>query len=755
MDSGHSGPIVCLLPVRNGAHDLSEYLQSVERFADAVVALDDGSDDETRAALESSSLVKVVLSNPSRHDYKGWDDAENRNRLLSAASELDPSWIMSLDADERIAPDDGEALRRFIETEALPGFAFGFQVFRMWQDLRHHEAVGYWVYRLFAHERGQEFPAQRLHFDPIPTAIPRSRWLPTTLRIQHLAGLDPGRREARREKYRQADPDQAFPYGYQDLTDDPVEIREWQPRSLDQPVLAAADRHGAGAAPALTAIVISRDDETRIVRAVASVVGQQCQWPFEVIVVVSGSDGTADIVRRKFPEVTLVELPQPALPGEARNAGLRIARGDYVSFPGSHVELPQGSLSARIQAHDLGYAMVTGTTIAGTRTPAGWASYFLDHSTVLPGRPSTELSGPPAHCSYLRQALIEVGGFPEDRRAGEDTVVNARVAALGYDAYRAKGATLIHHTPCRTSWRLLRHHFVRGRGFGRILLDQHRDSGRLLKTHTLRALFRLQVRQRFASTESNVEAWGGDELIREFRRVRSRVVAAAAAHWAGTCFELLRPARAKAFILWSSPVVTLAVPAGAPVDGDAATWAPLHLIRADLVTRRAKVLAIPMDLIVEAADGERSRLFEPTGSAALEGGIRSTFGVEAEMLTRSDGGEPARFLHSLARSRGRTGRRVALRWAALRIDGVDVHFSRLRSEQIKTTADGTLWTGEVADLARQIQQGLDTRDRHERIADVAEEQSPSAISQDLVASASAGTAATPVTDRAAGEMNTP
>jgi glycosyltransferase involved in cell wall biosynthesis len=753
MASRRSGPIVCLLPVRNGARDLPGYLQSVERFADAVVALDDGSDDETHAVLESSALVKVVLSNPPRPDYRGWDDAENRNRLLAAASELEPSWIMSLDADERIAPDEGEALRRFIETEALPGFAFGFQVFRMWQDLRHHEAVGYWVYRLFAHERGQGFPAQRLHFDPVPTAIPRSRWLPTTLRIQHLAGLDAGRREARREKYRQADPDRAFPYGYQDLTDDPVEIQEWQPRRLDQAVLAAADRHGAGAAPALTAIVISRDDEKRIVRTVASVVGQQCQWPFEVIVVVSGSDRTADIVRREFPEVTLVELPQPALPGEARNAGLRIARGDYVSFPGSHVELPQGSLSARIQAHDLGYAMVTGTTIAGTRTPAGWASYFLDHSTVLPGRPSTELPGPPAHCSYLRQALIEVGGFPEDMRAGEDTVVNARIAALGYDAYRARGATLIHHTPCRTSWRLLRHHFVRGRGFGRILLGQHRHSGRLLRTHTPRALFRLQVRQRVASTESNVEAWGGEELTREFRRVRSRVVAAAAAHWAGTCFELLRPARAKAFILWGSPVVTLAVPAGEVADPDAAASAPLHLIRADLVTRRVKVLALPTDLMIETADGERSRLFEPAGSAALQGGIRSAFGVEAEMLTCSDGAEPARCLRSLARVRGRIGRRVALRWAALRIDGVDVHFSRLRSEQIETTADGTLWTGDVADLARQIQQGLDTRDRHERIAAVGEEQSPGAASPDHGASAEA--AATPFGQRPAGELKTP
>jgi hypothetical protein len=262
------------------------------------------------------------------------------------------------------------------------------------------------------------------------------------------------------------------------------------------------------------------------------------------------------------------------------------------------------------------------------------------------------------------------------------------------------------------------------------------------------------VRQRFTSTESNGEAWGGEELIREFRRVRSRVMAAAAAHWAGTCFELLRPTRAKAFILWGSPVVTLAVPAGALIDLD--TSAPLHLIRADLITRRAKVLAIPADLIVEAADGERSRLFQPAEPGGLEGGIRSAFGVEAELLACSHGGEPARCLRSLARSRGRIGRRVALRWAALRIDGADVHVSRLRSEQIEATSGGTLWKGEVADLARQIQQGLDTRDRRERIADVAgEQQSTGGFSQNRVKSTSAGTTTTPVTDRAAGEMETP
>ena len=72
------------------------------RFADLVVALDDGSTDDTRAVLEAHPLVHTVLTNPRRDGYAGWDDAANRNRLLGAGAR--PSWIMSLDADERWRP---------------------------------------------------------------------------------------------------------------------------------------------------------------------------------------------------------------------------------------------------------------------------------------------------------------------------------------------------------------------------------------------------------------------------------------------------------------------------------------------------------------------------------------------------------------------------------------------------------------------------------------------------------------------------
>jgi glycosyltransferase involved in cell wall biosynthesis len=514
----------------------------VAGFADGIVALDDGSTDSTRELLAGHPLVRVLLTNPVRVDWRGWDDGANRNRLLEAAAELSPDWILSLDADERMAPGDDAALRRFVDEEALAGFAFGMTVFRMWGDTTHYDRAGYWVFRLFSYEAGQSFSDRRLHFDPVPTSIPRVRWLRTTLRIQHLGGMTAARRAVRLEKYEQTDPGHISGYKYPDLGDTAVDLQVWPPRAAGEPVLLQARSDDADR-PALSAIIISRNDESRITRAVSSVVDQDAPWPFEVIVVTSGTDRTAEIVRREFPHVKLVELPRAALPGEARNAGLRVARGDYVSFPGSHVELPQGSLAARIAAHDLGYAMVTGTTLNGTLTRAGWANYFLDHSTVLPGRPSTELAVPPVHCSYRRDALVEVGGFPESIRAGEDTVVNNELARRNYQGYRAQDVTLVHHTPCRTPWRLVRHHFVRGRAYGRIRLVRQPDQSGLLRVHGFITQFRRQVLQRLSFTTNHVRAWGNDGLREEYRKSRHLVRAAAVAWWLGTCYELLRPGR--------------------------------------------------------------------------------------------------------------------------------------------------------------------------------------------------------------------
>ena len=64
-----------------------------------------------------------------------------------------------------------------------------------------------------------------------------------------------------------------------------------------------------------------------------------------------------------------------------------------------------------------------------------------------------------------------IGGFPEDRRVGEGTVVNNKLFALGHKGYRSAEVECIHRSPCRGPFILLRHHFDRGLGFGRILWE--------------------------------------------------------------------------------------------------------------------------------------------------------------------------------------------------------------------------------------------------------------------------------------------
>jgi len=540
-----------LLPVRNGHDDLPRWFASVEGLCDAVIALDDGSTDDTGDLLRAHPLVHSILANPRRETYEGWDDAVNRQRLLDAAEELNPRWLLFLDADERIDADDASALRAFLEDGPRQDCAYGFEVFRMAGDGDHYDPRGLWVYRLFAYRPGLRLPEKRLHFVPIPHDIPRRRVLRTSVRIQHIGSLSDARRQARRAKYAEADPHDDFQQGYEHILDAPRSVEPWPRRDPATAILLpvhGARRHDEGA-PVLSAVVIAQNDESTIEQSLHALVAQQVDVPFEVIVVTSGTDRTAEIVRSRFceqpdrpsPLVRLIELPRPVLPGEARNAGWRVARGDYITFPGSHVELLPGSLQARITAHEDGWAMVTGATRNGNDSRAGWASYFLDHSTLLPGRPAGELTAAPTHASYVRFLLDRVGGFPEDMRAGEDTVVNLSLFARGYSAYREPAAAFVHASRATTGRALARHHFTRGRAWGRILLARQPSRARLLRRSGSRLT--IEAPRRVRAVRANVRNWGTPAERAALRRALPFVTLGALAANAGTWFELLWPTR--------------------------------------------------------------------------------------------------------------------------------------------------------------------------------------------------------------------
>ena len=95
--------------------------------------------------------------------------------------------MLFLDVDERLRVGDAGALRSFVRDDAEAGFAYGFEIHRATDNLARYDSAGRWVYRLFAREEGQEFPDKNLHFVPIPTSIPRRKWLRTSIRLLHVA----------------------------------------------------------------------------------------------------------------------------------------------------------------------------------------------------------------------------------------------------------------------------------------------------------------------------------------------------------------------------------------------------------------------------------------------------------------------------------------------------------------------------------------------------------------------------------------
>ena len=63
-------------------------------------------------------------------------------------------------------------------------------------------------------------------------------------------------------------------------------------------------------------------NEDSIEASVRSLIDQESSEPFEVIVVTSGGDSSASIIKERFPDVRVYDSPERLMPGGARNVGV-------------------------------------------------------------------------------------------------------------------------------------------------------------------------------------------------------------------------------------------------------------------------------------------------------------------------------------------------------------------------------------------------------------------------------------------------
>jgi len=161
--------------------------------------------------------------------------------------------------------------------------------------------------------------------------------------------------------------------------------------------------------------------------------------PFEVVVVNDGSpDDTDSVVRewastpRSFP-TRYLSLARNSGPAAARNQGTREARGRIVAYTDSDCRVDPAWLGRLVSRLDPGAGVVG---VGGRVRAENPETFFSKYYTVNPALEPAEslLYLVTANCCFLRECVLEAGGFDEDlvKPGGEDIAISVKMFQKGW-----------------------------------------------------------------------------------------------------------------------------------------------------------------------------------------------------------------------------------------------------------------------------------------------------------------------------------
>jgi GT2 family glycosyltransferase len=253
------------------------------------------------------------------------------------------------------------------------------------------------------------------------------------------------------------------------------------------------------AAPVVSVIVPCYNSARTIRGCLRALLDQRTSIPFDVTVVDSSTDETAQIVAREFPGVRLIHLDARTFAGAARNIGVRATTGRFCLMIDSDCVARPDVIERMLARHNESpYAAVGGALANGTpRSLSGLIGYLIEFKEFLPRAPRRLVtSAPTAIIAYRRDVIERAGGFDEAMEMGEDLLLNWRLHTAG-ERLLFDPLTEVTHLN-RTGWREVLGYQVRlGRWSavarrrgdlpGRALIDHPSLAALLPLARTLRA----------------------------------------------------------------------------------------------------------------------------------------------------------------------------------------------------------------------------------------------------------------------------
>jgi peptidoglycan/xylan/chitin deacetylase (PgdA/CDA1 family)/GT2 family glycosyltransferase len=256
----------------------------------------------------------------------------------------------------------------------------------------------------------------------------------------------------------------------------------------------------------MSVVVCAYRNDPTILQAVGSLLDQDFDEPFEVIVVTSGEGRTLELVRDRYPEVRIVESAVRLMPGGARNRGVEVAFGDVVAFLEGDCVARPGWIRDRMEAHHAGHEAVASTVaVANDGYAAARVTAYLCYDNRLERSPRGPAGIPRSYgLSFTRGLLKRAGPFDEALRIAEDSLMAQRLGQLGVEAWFEPSVCVEHFGPERLR-DLFLEQAARGRRQARCEILSNPRGGMRVRMESraphlalmLRTMRRLFVRSRF------------------------------------------------------------------------------------------------------------------------------------------------------------------------------------------------------------------------------------------------------------------
>lgn len=167
----------------------------------------------------------------------------------------------------------------------------------------------------------------------------------------------------------------------------------------------------------ISIIIASYNSRNTIEACLDSIKHQIIPEKAEVILVDSSTDGTEEIVRKKFSFVKLFHFSNRKYCGEARNIGVTNSCGNIIAFLDADCIASDCWLKNLRTAHQLPFPAISGVMdIFQNGSNINWAYYFCEFYQWMPGSTYSWLEyAPGGVTSYKKWIFRKYGSFIEGR----------------------------------------------------------------------------------------------------------------------------------------------------------------------------------------------------------------------------------------------------------------------------------------------------------------------------------------------------